>query len=126
MLDASRLGLVPCEVCLDPCNGNDFVELREDTTPQIPVLGTRRNSPLEGALQCETHIFAIGNDMQTALRALNSFENCGNLAALSSLGRSHDRAMSRFSDVCGYAPTRARSARGVAAAPIRRDHCDDV
>ena len=67
VLYTSRLGLVPCEMCLNPGDINNFVKLRQDTTPQIPVLGNGRGSPLEGALKGQTNIFAVSDNMQTGL-----------------------------------------------------------
>ena len=81
---------------------------------------------MEGALQCVTHILAVRDNMKTGLGSLNGLENCSDLASLSRLGRPHDRAVSRFADVCGNAPTRARAALGGAATPISRDHGDAV
>ena len=126
VLDSSRLGLVPCEMCLNPGDINNFVNLRQDTTPQIPALGTGRSSPLEGALKGKTNVLAVGDYMQKRLGALDSLEQSGNLAALSRLGRPHHRAVGRYSIVCGYAPARTWAARRGAAAPIRRDHCDAI
>ena len=38
VLDASRLGLVPCKMRLDPSDRNNFVKLGENPTPKIPML----------------------------------------------------------------------------------------
>ena len=48
---ASKLGFVPGEMGLDPSDPGDFVELRQNAAPKIPMLKTCDRSPLEGAMQ---------------------------------------------------------------------------
>ena len=57
------------------------------------MLEADRVSPLEGALEGLTNIFAVGDNMDAHLETLNSFEEGGDLASLGRLGWAHDRSM---------------------------------
>ena len=57
------------------------------------MLEADRFSPLEGSLEGLTNIFAVGDNMDAHLEALDSFEEGCDLAALGSLGWAHDRSM---------------------------------
>ena len=126
VMNASRLGLVPGQVCLDPSDFHDFVDLREDSTPEISVVETDRGSPLEGALNGMTNILAVGDNMHTCLQALDRLKQGSDLASLSSLGRARHRPMGSDSMICGDSPTCTGSARGGTAPPVCRDDCDFV
>ena len=48
---------------------------------------------MEGALEGLTNILAVGDNMNSHLESLDSFEEGCDLAALGGLGWAHDRAM---------------------------------
>ena len=90
------------------------------------MLQTCNISPLESAIECVRDVTTIGQDVQTALSALQDLEHCHNLPSLGGLMKARDGTVGSLAAEIGESPPSSGPSWCVTTSAISGDNGDGI